>query len=117
MDSEVQESSYRKRFPKGKDWKEPKKNPHGFCGLNESSYHGMETVAMDIEKHNEEISKLKSKIKELETEMYYIIRNNKIDNNTLQNNFNKSITALNQLLQEDENNEFIKQVLMDIGVK
>ena len=99
MDSEVQESSYRKKFPKGKDWVQPTPNPHGFCGLNPDSYHGMEVIAMDIDKHNEEVSKLKSKIKELESEIYFIIRNNKINNNALQNDFNKSITALNQLLQ------------------
>ena len=34
MDSEAPESSYRIRFPKGKDRKTPKKNPFGFCGLN-----------------------------------------------------------------------------------
>ena len=42
------DSSYRKKFPKGPDWKTPEKNPYGFCGLNESSYHGMETVAISI---------------------------------------------------------------------
>ncbi|MBC8427990.1 MAG: hypothetical protein H8D94_00805 [Candidatus Pelagibacter sp.] len=99
MDSEAPESSYRKKFPKGKDWVQPTPNHHGFCGLNPDSYHGMEVIAMDIDKHNEEVSKLKSKIKELESEIYFIIRNNKINNNALQNDFNKSITALNQLLQ------------------
>ena len=44
------EESYRKKFPKGKDWKTPKKNPYGFCGLNESSYHGMETIGYSKEK-------------------------------------------------------------------
>ena len=42
--------SYRKRFPKGKDWKTPKKNPYGFCGLNESSYHGMEVIGYSKDK-------------------------------------------------------------------
>ena len=50
---ESYKKSYRKKFPKGKDWKTPKKNPYGFCGLNESSYHGMETIAISIEKYNE----------------------------------------------------------------
>ena len=53
MASEAQESSYRKRFPKGKDWKDPKPNPFGHCGLNPDSYHGMETVAVSIEKYQE----------------------------------------------------------------
>ena len=42
--------SYREKFPKGPDWKTPKKNPYGFCGLNESSYHGMEVVGYAKEK-------------------------------------------------------------------
>jgi len=117
MDSEAPESSYRKKFPKGKDWVQPTPNPHGFCGLNPDSYHGMEVIAMDINKHNEEVSKLKSKIKELESEIYYIIRNNKIENDTMKSNFNKALTALNQLSHEDKNNNYIAQVLIDIGVR
>ena len=53
MVSEAQESSYRKRFPKGKDWKDPKPNPFGHCGLNPDSYHGMETIGVSIEKYEE----------------------------------------------------------------
>jgi len=45
--------AYRKKFPKGKDWVEPTPNPHGFCGLNPDSYHGMETIAMDIDIYNQ----------------------------------------------------------------
>ena len=44
--------AYRKRFPKGKDWNDPKPNPYGFCGLDPDSYHGTETVAVSIEKYN-----------------------------------------------------------------
>ena len=87
MDSEALESSYRKRFPKGKDWKTPKKNPFGFCGLNESSYHSMETVAISIEKYND-----------------------------LMKDFNTVVTTLNNLLQEDPNNEYIKKTLQRIGI-
>jgi hypothetical protein len=54
MASEAQESSYeksyRKRFPKGKDWVEPKPNPFGHCGLNPSSYHGMEVIGYSKDK-------------------------------------------------------------------
>ena len=87
MAGEVQESSYRKRFPKGKDWKTPKKNPYGFCGLNESSYHGMETVAVSIEKYND-----------------------------LMKDFNTVVTTLNNLLQDDPDNEYIKKTLQRIGI-
>ena len=87
MDSEAPESSYRKRFPKGKDWKTPKKNPYGFCGLNESSYHGMETVAVSIEKYND-----------------------------LMKDFNTVVTTLNNLLQENPNNEYIKKTLQRAGI-
>ena len=47
------DSAYRKRFPKGKDWKDPKPNPFGHCGLNPDSYHGMEIVAVSIENYEE----------------------------------------------------------------
>ena len=79
MVSEAQESSYRKRFPKGKDWKDPKPNPYGFCGLHPDSYHGMETIAISIDKHNEVVKELKDKISELETELYFCYRNKKIE--------------------------------------
>ncbi len=69
MASEAQESSYeksyRKRFPKGKDWVEPKPNPFGHCGLNPSSYHGMETIGVSIEKYEE----LEKKVEELELKL------------------------------------------------
>ena len=67
-------SSYRKKFPKGPDWTPQVKNPHGFCGLNESSYHGMETVAISIEKYNE----LKEKYEELQQKYYFDLRNKQI---------------------------------------
>jgi hypothetical protein len=130
MDLEAQESeytkAYRKKFPKGKDWKTPPKNPHGFCGLDEDSYHGMEIIAVDIEKYEQaqtEITRLQllvaeelDKNRKLEFDLYFITRNNKIENNPLKVNFDKTVTALNQLLQEDKNNEYIKQVLVDIGI-
>ena len=74
---EAQESSYRKRFPKGKDWKEPKPNPYrdGGSGLHPDSYHGMETVAVSIEKYNE----LKQKYEDLEKQYYFDMRNKQIE--------------------------------------
>ena len=48
--SKEYEESYRKKFPKGPDWKEPKPNPYGFCGLNQDSYHGMEVIGYAKEK-------------------------------------------------------------------
>ena len=75
MVSEAQESSYRKRFPKGKDWKDPKPNPFGHCGLDPDSYHGMETVAVSIEKYNE----LKQKYEDLEKQYYFDMRNKQIE--------------------------------------
>ena len=73
------ESSYRKKFPKGKDWKTPKKNPYGFCGLDEDSYHGMETIAVSIEEHN----KLKEEIEELKRQHYFELRNKQVEIETL----------------------------------
>jgi len=75
MGLEAQVSSYRKRFPKGKDWIEPKPNPFGHCGLDPNSYHGMETVAVSIEKYNE----LKQKYEDLEKQYYFDMRNKQIE--------------------------------------
>ena len=42
--------AYRKKFPKGKDWKDPEPNPYrdGGSGLHPDSYHGMETIGVTI---------------------------------------------------------------------
>ena len=48
--------SYRKKFPKGKDWKESD-------GLN----HGVEVIAVDIKKYNQ----LKAKADKLERDLEY----------------------------------------------
>ena len=69
------DSAYRKRFPKGKDWIEPKPNPFGHCGLDPNSYYGMETVAVSIEKYNE----LKQKYEDLEKQYYFDMRNKQIE--------------------------------------
>ena len=89
--SKEYEESYRKKFPKGKDWKTPQKNPYGFCGLNESSYHGMEVVAISIEKHKEEIEKLKQKIEDLKNQYHFDIRNKHIEIEVLKNEIKSNI--------------------------
>ena len=76
-------NAYRKRFPKGKDWIEPKPNPFGHCGLNPDSYHGMETVAVSIEKYNE----LKQKYKDLEKQYYFDMRNKQMEIEVLKNKY------------------------------
>ena len=83
MGLEAQVSSYRKKFPKGKDWKEPKPNPFGHCGLDPDSYHGMETVAVSIEKYNE----LKQKYEDLEKQYYFDMRNKQIEIEVLKNKY------------------------------
>jgi hypothetical protein len=112
MDSEAPESSYRKRFPKGKDWKTPKKNPYGFCGLQEDSYHGMETIAISIEKYNE----LKKELEQLKNDYHFSIRNKHIEYEMLRKDFSKLVTAMNNLLQENPDDKYIKIVLQDVGV-
>ena len=77
----MSDDTYRKRFPKGKDWVEPKPNPFGHCGLNPDSYHGMETVAVSIEKYNE----LKQKYEDLEKQYYFDMRNKQIEIEVLKN--------------------------------
>ena len=74
-------NAYSKRFPKGKDWIEPKPNPFGHCGLDPDSYHGMETVAVSIEKYNE----LKQKYEDLEKQYYFDMRNKQIEIEVLKN--------------------------------
>ena len=106
------EKSYRKRFPKGKDWKTPKKNPYGFCGLDVDSYHGMEVVAVSIEKHQ----KLKDEMEQLKNDYNFSIRNKHMEYEMLQKDFSKLITAMNNLLQENPDNSYIKTVLQDVGI-
>ena len=79
--------SYRKKFPKGPDWKTPEKNPYGFCGLEESSHHGMEVIAISIEKYND-----------------------------LMKDFSTAVTTLNNLLQGAPKNEYIKKTLQRVGI-
>ena len=107
------EDSYRKKFPKGKDWETPKKNPYGFCGLNESSYHGMETIAISIEKYNE----LKDELEQVKNDYHFSIRNKHIEYEMLRKDFSKLVTAMNNLLQESPDDSYIKMVLEDIGVR
>ena len=78
-------SAYRKRFPKGKDWKDPKPNPYrdGGSGLHPDSYHGMETVAVSIEKYNE----LKQKYEDLEKQYYFDMRNKQMEIEVLKNKY------------------------------
>ena len=92
--------SYRKKFPKGKDWKTPKENPFGHCGLNEDSYHGMETIAVSIEKYEEaqkEINRLQilwakqsDEIRELKKQYYFDMRNKQVEIETLKNQMKES---------------------------
>ena len=79
------DSGYRKRFPKGKDWEDPKPNPYrdGGSGLHPDSYHGMETVAVSIEKYNE----LKQKYEDLEKQYYFDMRNKQIEIEVLKNKY------------------------------
>ena len=87
MDSEVQEDSYRKKFPKGPDWKEPEAGPYNLEGLRipPSAYHGMKTVAISIEKYNE----LKEKYEELQQKYYFDMRNKQIEIEVLKTQINK----------------------------
>jgi len=79
------DSGYRKRFPKGKDWEDPKPNPYkdGGSGLHPDSYHGMETIGVTIEKYNE----LKQKYEDLEKQYYFDMRNKQIEIEVLKNKY------------------------------
>ena len=83
-------SGYRKRFPKGKDWEDPKPNPYrdGGSGLHPDSYHGMETIGVSIEKYEEleeKYKKLEEEIEQLKNQYYFDMRNKQVEIETLKN--------------------------------
>ena len=69
--------AYRKKFPKGKDWKDPEPNPYrdGGSGLHPDSYHGMETIGVSIEKYEE----LELQLEEVKQQYYFDMRNKQIE--------------------------------------
>ncbi len=71
----------------------------------------------EVERLQLVVAKQLDEIRKLESDLYFNIRNNKIENNMMKSNFDKVVTSLNQLLQEDKDNDFLKQVLIDIGVR
>ena len=75
--------AYRKKFPKGKDWQDPKPNPYrdGGSGLHPDSYHGMETVAVSIEKYE----KLELQLEEVKQQYYFDMRNKQMEIEVLKN--------------------------------
>ena len=82
------DSAYRKRFPKGKDWKDPKPNPFGHCGLNPDSYHGMETIGVSIKKYEElekKVEELELKLEQREQDYYFDMRNKQMEIEVLKN--------------------------------
>ena len=114
--------SYRKRFPKGKDWKTPKKNPYGFCGLNESSYHGMEVIGMTKEKYEE----LEQKLEQKTQDFHFDMRNKQMELVMLQNRLDTLEQGFDDLERENkelrkhqlelvmENGE-LKDMVLDLG--
>ena len=114
--------SYRKRFPKGKDWKTPKKNPYGFCGLNESSYHGMEVIGMTKEKYEE----LEQKMEQQTQDYHFDMRNKQMELVMLQNRLDTLEQGFDDLERENkelrkhqlelvmENGE-LKDMVLDLG--
>ena len=97
------EESYRKKFPKGKDWKTPKKNPYGFCGLNESSYHGMEVIGMTKEKYEE----LEQKLDQQTQDYHFDMRNKQME----------IVMQKNQILQLEMEIAELKDKLIELGEK
>ena len=77
------DSAYRKRFPKGKDWKDPEPNPYrdGGSGLHPDSYHGMETIGVSIEKYEE----LELQLEEVKQQYYFDMRNKQMEIEVLKN--------------------------------
>ena len=114
--------SYRKRFPKGPDWKTPKKNPYGFCGLNESSYHGMEVIGVTKEKYEE----LEQKLEQKTQDFHFDMRNKQMELVMLQNRLDTLEQGFDDLERENkelrkhqlelvmENGE-LKDMVLDLG--
>ena len=75
--------AYRKKFPKGKDWKDPEPNPYrdGGSGLHPDSYHGMETIGVSIEKYEE----LELQLEEVKQQYYFDMRNKQMEIEVLKN--------------------------------
>ena len=75
--------AYRKKFPKGKDWQDPKPNPYrdGGSGLHPDSYHGMETIGVSIEKYEE----LELQLEEVKQQYYFDMRNKQMEIEVLKN--------------------------------
>ena len=75
--------AYRKKFPKGKDWQDPKPNPYrdGGSGLHPDSYHGMETIGVTIEKYEE----LELQLEEVKQQYYFDMRNKQMEIEVLKN--------------------------------
>ena len=85
---EAQESSYRTKFPKGKDWEDPKPNPFTTeVRVPPDAIHGVETTAISIEKYDD-----------------------------LMKDFSTVVTTLNNLFQGDPENEYIKKTLQRVGI-
>ena len=114
--------SYRKKFPKGKDWKTPKKNPYGFCGLNESSYHGMEVIGVTKEKYEE----LEQKLEQQTQDYHFDMRNKQMELVMLQSRLDTLEQGFDDLERENkelrkhqlelvmENGE-LKDMVLDLG--
>ena len=95
--------SYRKKFPKGKDWKTPKKNPYGFCGLNEDSYHGMEVIGVTKEKYEE----LEQQLEQQTQDYHFDMRNKQME----------IVVQKNRILQLEMEIAELKDKLIELGEK
>ena len=73
----------------------------------------MEVIAVSVEEHE----KLKEELEQLKNDYHFSIRNKHIEYDMLLKDFSKLVTAMNNLLQENPDDSYIKTVLEDIGVK
>ena len=58
--------TYREKFPKGSDWKEPEPNPFGEQRISSDAWHGMETIGVSNRTHNQAIAKIDKLERDLE---------------------------------------------------
>ena len=64
-----------------------------------------------------ENTKLKEELEQLKNDYHFSIRNKHMEYDMLQKDFSKLVTAMNTLLQNNPDDEYIKMVLEDVGVR
>ena len=63
-----------------------------------------------------EVQKLKDELEQLKKDYHFSIRNKHMEYEMLRKDFSKLVTAMNNFLQENPDDEYIKATLQDVGI-